>query len=407
MGILLFIGLLLWALALVLTCTGTLLAFLHRRVPGESRHPVGKCVSILKPIKGLEEGLRRNLQSFYDLDYPNFELIFCISDPHDPARDLVEELMHKNPNVVTKLIVGGSHLGLNPKINNLYIGYKTAKYDLILISDSNIRARRNYLWQMTSHMSPGVGLVTSVVEGSGVESFGATLEQSYLNTYLTRWLNLSHFVGKPIIMGKSMLFRKSTLERCGGLKVLKDDVAEDFASGLLMKKYKLKIALMSDPVHQHMGRFTLGDFWARHLRWGRIRKAYAPLMFFLEPLSNAFGSGFIGAAALHYYAGASFLLVLSAHLALWCANDLFLRADRNEKISVSMFFAWFLSELIFLPNWLHTAMGREIDWRGNHLTLTNGGKVKGAVSEELRVEPTFEINPAMLETQEIPIMYIR
>lgn len=407
MTLLIFIGLGFWALSLVMVCSGTLLSFLHRRISGENRHPVGKSISVLKPIKGLEEGLRQNLQSFFDLDYPNLELIFCVSDPHDPARDLVEELMHKNPNVVAKLIVGGSHLGLNPKINNLYVGYKTAKYDLMLISDSNIRARKNYLWQITSHMRPGVGLVTSAVEGSGVESVGAKLEQSYLNTYLTRWLHLSHFVGQPIIMGKSMLFRKSTLERCGGLKALKDDVAEDYASGLLMKKYHLKIALMSEPVSQHLGKFSLVDFWMRHLRWGRIRKAYAPIAFLMEPLSSAFGSGMVGAAALSYYTESSFLLVLLAHLALWCANDLFLRADRNEKITTSMFFAWLVGEFLSVPIWVHTVMGREVDWRGNRLTLAHGGKVVGGGGEEYRVEPTFEENPAVWETQEIPIMYIR
>jgi ceramide glucosyltransferase len=407
MGVLLFIALLLWAFSLLSLCCGTVMAFIAQRISSpRKKKAVPRSISVLKPIKGLENGLRQNLQSFFELDYPNFELIFAIADPHDPARELVEELMKKNTKVAARLIVGGSHIGRNPKINNLSIPYKTAKYDLILISDSNLRVRKNYLWEISAYLKPGVGLVTSPVQARDAQTWAGRMEQHYLNTFLVRWFHLGTVIHRPLILGKSLLFRRSTFDRFGGLRALKDDAADDYALAVLMEKYQLKVVLTREPVAFHLGKYTLRDFWMRHLRWGRIRKAYSPFMFALEPLLSALGSGILGAFALQQFLGSSFFLVFFSHLALWCANDHFMRAEGNERISVATCISWLAFELLLFPVLIQAAFGNKIEWRGKQLGLSTRGKLM-ADDEEVKVEPSFDGNPNSWETQEIPIMFMR
>lgn len=332
-------------------------------------------ISILKPLKGLESGLKRNLETFFNIDYPDYELIFCIDSPSDKARQVVEALLKQYPNVKARLNISQVHIGENPKVNNLYLSYKSAKYDWILISDSNIRVPKHYLKTVTREYRGGVGIVTASIAGTGASGLGGNLEAIYLNSYLTRWMYLAQALGNPLVMGKSMFFQRSVLETMGGLEALSSQIAEDYASSKLMKRASKKIRLMKAPVQQYLGGFSFEHFWKRHIRWGRIRRSYSPVAFALEPLSSALVSGIFGWGAATTLFNIESTTFLAVHFGLWYMHDLFLLLLNRGTFRLTYLSSWFLLEALALPLWVHTLSGTTVNWRGNILQLGKDGHV--------------------------------
>lgn len=335
-------------------------------------------VSILKPLKGVEAGFDENVGSFFALDYPAYEILFSVADANDPAARAVGKLMAAHPNVAARLIVGARELGPNPKVNNLLQSYDAARFDVLLISDSNIRVAPDYLKRVIAHLKPDVGVVTAVVAGRDGRGLGGLLETTYLNSFYARWMQVAAATGKACVVGKQMLFRRSTMDRLGGIATFGRYLAEDYMAGEGMRRLGLKVVIGYAPVPQFVGRHDLGAFWSRHVRWGRIRKAQAPLAFAVEPLMGPILSGVAGAAALHGLFGIPVGYALTAHLGAWCACDLALMTALEKRVRPKNVVGWILREALHLPLWIHIASGQGVNWRGNRLTLRAGGLVERA-----------------------------
>jgi ceramide glucosyltransferase len=363
-------AMLFWAFILSFAITGNFLAYLRqhrvRKEPMPSELPP---VSVLKPLKGADPGLSENLESFFRLDYPDFELLFSVAEGADPAVKLVLELRERYPGVRSRLIVGAENVGMNPKVNNLDRSYRQASADLILISDSNVRVSPDYLRRKVACLAPGVGVVTAVVAGLNPLGFGGMLEATYLNTFYARGLSLAFATGNPCVIGKSMLFRRSVAAQFGGLRALADYLAEDYVLGEEMRKLGLKIALAHGAVRQHVGRYSFRSFWDRHLRWGRIRKAHAPAAFVAEPLFTPAGTMLLAACGF----GARGALLT---LAVWLLADLVLMRKLLGSLPVWAPAAWLAREALAFPMWLAVASGNTVHWRGATLHLALGGKLQ-------------------------------
>jgi ceramide glucosyltransferase len=98
-------------------------------------------VSIIKPLMGIDDNLKENLETFFTLEYPLYELLFCVQDNVDPVISLVQGLIEKYPTVDAKLFTGGTNVGINPKINNMQQGYEVAKYELFMVSDAGLKSK--------------------------------------------------------------------------------------------------------------------------------------------------------------------------------------------------------------------------------------------------------------------------
>lgn len=333
-------------------------------------------VSVLKPLKGTENGIEENIKTFFELKYPEFELLFSVADASDPARMLVEKLMRDYPCVKARLIIGQVDAGPNPKVNNLIKSYALARNDLILISDSNVRVEPDYLKRLVAHLDASVGIITAVVAGRNARTMGGKLESMYLNTFYARWMYLTERFDQTCVVGKSMFFSRKDADRFGGIHALARYLAEDYMAGVAMRRLGLRVVVMTDPVPQFVGEYSVKDFWHRHLRWGRIRKSQAPLAFLGEPLLSSVISGVLGAWAsfkLFEIPVQSFLLF---HFAVWSFSDLYLAKKLEKESHYSMIFIWIAREIISLPLWIHTALGNTVLWRGKKLVLQPGGLLK-------------------------------
>ena len=354
---------------------GTWLTLRHLRTsPPHLDAPFGLYpVSILKPLKGADAGLRQNLEVFFQLDYPDYELLFSVASARDPAVRVVTELMDLYPKVKSRLILGQAQIGPNPKVNNLVEAYDLAENDLILISDSNVRVQTDYLKRLVAHLDNGVGMVTSIVSGRSAIGIGAELDATYLNTFYARNMMVAAAFGRPCVVGKCMLFRRSVANRFGGIKNLARYIAEDFMAGEAMRRLGLKVIMTHDPVEQHMGSARFSDFWKRHVRWGRLRKAQAPLAFVAEPLASPFLASIVGAIGLNAIFGFSPVAVVIAHLTASFLIDLPLLLRLGNGSLVRAPGVWLIRELLALPLWCVVGSGREVEWRGQKLLLGPGG----------------------------------
>ena len=331
----------------------------------------------MKPVKGLDYDLFANLESFFRLDYPCYELIFSVASETDPAISIISQLICKHPRIRARLITGQVEVGPNPKVNNLVKPYALAKYDWILISDSNIRVEPSYLDAMTAEFSEDVGIVTAVVAGRNPASLGGRLEAVFLNTFYARWMVLAGELGNPVVLGKSMLFRRSDAQRFGGIIELGRYLAEDYMAGKAMQQIGKKIHVMRTPVNQPIGRYSVKAFWARHLRWGRIRKSQTPLLFILEPFfSSSMLSGLIGSWALSSLIDKPFSYIFTVHILVWMSLDLVMMKVLRERISIMLCFSWLARELTHLGLWIHIALGQEVNWRGQSMRVTRGGTLQ-------------------------------
>jgi ceramide glucosyltransferase len=245
-------------------------------------------VSILKPLKGISPELKGNLATFCNLDYPEYELIFCVEKRDDPALQAVAELQAECPGAKIKIAAEESQQGYNPKVRNLLRGMSKASYDLILISDADVQVKKNYLLDLVSFSGdPSVGIATNLIRGKGNDSLGSRLENLNLNFFvLGGTCFLYHFFKYAAVTGKSVMMRRKDLEKIGGFWSVENFLAED---QILEKKFKRlgrKIILSQIPIDSNTSGRTFSRFFSRNVRWSQMRVQLAGLGYLSELLVN-------------------------------------------------------------------------------------------------------------------------
>lgn len=331
-------------------------------------------VSILKPLKGLDDQLEENLHSFFQLNYPEYEIIMGFNDPEDPAIDIAEKLVMMYPNHRSRIVINRQQIGLNPKINNLANMYPSISYNHILISDSNIRVSKDYLLDLVEHLQDeNVGLVTSPIRGMGAKGFGALLENLHLNSFILASVFVAHKIFKiPISIGKSMLLKKKTLESIGGFKDYKNFLAEDYIMSEAIQKLGLKVTLSSHFVNNINQHWDVAKFLNRHSRWAKMRKTSNLLYYLSEVLSNP-----ISIAVL-------FALVFpSAFSQMTLCITLFIKVLIDgliiHRVHSDLRFYHLglipLKDLLIGLTWLTPFFSRTVKWRGNLLKITKNTKL--------------------------------
>jgi ceramide glucosyltransferase len=245
-------------------------------------------VSILKPLQGADPGLQVNLSSFCELDYPEYELIFCLEKGEDKSLSLIRELQEEYPKLSIKIAQDDNHYGYNPKVNNLIRGLKHASYDLILISDADVCPARTYLKDTARYfVDPGVGLVTNLIRGKGKGSLGAILENLYLNSFvLGGTCSLYYYYDYTCVTGKSVLFKKGDLEKIGSFSSLKNFLAEDQILGKKFRRLGKKVILSNHLITSNNSKRALTKFFSRNLRWSQMRMQLGGLGYISEMMVN-------------------------------------------------------------------------------------------------------------------------
>jgi ceramide glucosyltransferase len=256
-------------------------------VSEEKNEPLPK-VSILKPLKGIDDGLEENIKSFLELDYPNYEGIFGFHSENDPAIEIVEKLIKDHKKVNTKVVVDKTEIGLNPKINNLNNIYPFSDGEIIFISDSNTRVDKDFLKKILKHFKDEkVGLVTAAIKGKGAKNIFALFENLHLNSFVFGIVQTASSVADvQITIGKAILIRRKILDEMNGFSKFKDVLAEDHLMGLEVKKMGYKIFTSTITIDNINERWSLSKLINRHRRWTLMRLKIDPIFYILEFLTN-------------------------------------------------------------------------------------------------------------------------
>lgn len=343
-------------------------------------------VTVYKPLKGADEGLEENLRSFFELDYPHFQLIFGVAETHDPAVPVVKRLLEEFPAQDACLVVGNPSFGLNPKVENLAAMETSRRHEVILISDSNVRVRPEYLRETACYLAdPGVGLVTNLFAGVGERRLGATLENLQLNGFIAGSVAAASVLGATCVVGKSMLMPQRVLAEIGGLAGVRNVLAEDQVIGLRVRKAGYRIVLSHHVIANVNQHRDLRWFLNRHSRWFKIRFRLAPGAYLFEPVTNLGTVGLVWALSGDTALAWLGLLVLSG---LGMARDAVqtrrLRGSfpRPRDLSLSL-----VKDLFLVPIWLDALVSRGIVWRGNRFQigrLTRLRRARGSRSARKR-----------------------
>ncbi|MCL5966120.1 MAG: glycosyltransferase [Deltaproteobacteria bacterium] len=329
-------------------------------------------VSILKPLKGVDDRLYDALAAFCRLDYPEYEVVFCLQSASDPALRVARKVKERFPGRAISIVVESCRDGLNPKVNNMIPGYRKSRYPFVLISDSNVSVGPGYLREAVSHFrDPGVGLVTHLVRGVGGKSAGARLENGHLNTFILGSVSmLDRLFGMPCVVGKSIMMRKGDLETLGGLHAVKDFLAEDYTLGAMVRRAGMRVVVSGAPVDTVNVYRGVRDFLSRHARWNRMRFSIAGPAYLFEILANPF---LLSLALVAATGGSSEALLAAGGVALGkLAVDASMNRLLRARIGVQGVLLGPVRDLLAAGLWLSAFFSRTVTWRGRSLRITRG-----------------------------------
>jgi ceramide glucosyltransferase len=330
-------------------------------------------MSVLKPLAGLDEGLEENLRSFFEQDYAEFELLFAVRQECDPAAEIVRCLMVKHPAVNSRLIITGEPPYPHAKVFSLKCMLDEAKYDLIAMSDSDVRVGSDFCRRLAEEFeSQHLGLVTCPYRAVAGRDLWSRLEATGMNTDFHAGLFTAVMMeGTKFAVGPTIVARRDVLMALGGIERVKDYISEDFMLGRIASDLGFVVGLSSYVIDHRIGSQSMRQNFCHRLRWARTTRRSRPWgyigQFFTQPVP-------VG------------LIVFLVHPGCWplLAITLILRAAAAWTVSVRVLgtgVPWILlpiQDLAGFGFWIAGFFGKSISWRGQRYTLNRDGTVEAA-----------------------------
>jgi len=335
-------------------------------------------VSILKPLKGTDPEMYEGFRSHCLQDYPNYEIIFGVSDPSDPAVGSVEALRKEFPQRSIQLIICSKILGANVKVSNLEQMVQAARYECLIVNDSDIRVEPDYLRRVVPPLSDGTtGMVTCLYRGVAATTLGSRLEALGISTDFCAGVISARLLesGVSFGLGSTLAFRRDDLNKIGGFKSMLDFLADDYELGKRISRLGRKVLLSDVVVETHLPAYDFRGFLAHQMRWARgVRDSRL--------------GGYIGLVSTFGVTWALLNLLL-AGAAWWAwfvlACVLLLRIAVALVVGKSGLkdrqvpgFLWLLPirDLIAVAIWIASFWGHTVTWRGDRFELRNGRLIR-------------------------------
>ena len=330
-------------------------------------------VTILKPLAGVEPGLRENLRSFCIQDYPQFQVVFGVREAADPGaavvRSVIEELKGKD----LTLVVGADPTMANAKVGTLVEMASACKYGILIVADSDTNVTSDYLRAVVAPFGDtGVGGVTCLYRGRPSGGLAADLGTLMIDDQFMPSVLVAAIGRITFCLGATMAVRKQTLEGIGGFAALGPYLADDRRLGELVASSGARVAIAPHVVEHDVIEPGLSALWAHEVRWARTNRLEKPWgfagYFITYPLP----------LALLYLALSQNIIVgviavfaaLALRVGLHYAARASLRARSPDK-------PWLipLRDFLGLAVWAASLFGRHVRWRGRVLTVDRQGRI--------------------------------
>ncbi len=365
-----------------LICLWSAAAFIRGRKAGEGARLTPSLslppVSILKPLKGTDPDIYESFRSHCLQDYPEYEVIFGVSDPGDPAVASVQQLQREFPDRMIRLVVASEKLGTNVKVSNLEQMVQEARYEHLLVNDSDIRVEPDYLRRVIAPLlDERVGMVTCLYRGVAAATLGSQLEALGISTDFCAGVLVARQLegGLHFGLGSTLAFRRVELEKIGGFRSIVDFLADDYELGRRIADLGLRVQLSDVVVETHLPAYDLRSFLAHQLRWARgLRDARTGgyiglvstygLMWGLVALIASGGAPWAWAVL-----GVTVLLRFSVALAVG-------RLVLEDRQVVRQLWLLPVRDLFAVVVWFASFAGRTVTWRDDRFELRKGRLIR-------------------------------
>ena len=332
-------------------------------------------ISILKPLSGKDPELCENIQSFCMQDYPEYEVLLGVTDPHDGALNAVEKLQRQS---AVKIVVNEKSLGANRKVSNLNGLAEAARYPLLAVSDSDMRVDNTYLKHIAGEYFSGenTGLVTSFYKISNPVSAGAAFESLTIALDLIPSVLVARRLeGVTFGLGASMLFSREALNAIGGFEAIADYLADDYQIGNRLWQKGYKIILSRYVLEDRAGAMSIAGHLKHQIRWARTYRACRPKGFMGYGITYVFPISCL----LFIQQGPTILSITALCAAVGLRICLAL-VICNKVILSKKWLRWLIllpvKDMLGLGIWIWSLLGSAVVWRGSRYMILKGGKIR-------------------------------
>jgi ceramide glucosyltransferase len=343
------------------------------------RHPLtdhALPVTILKPVKGMDAESFENFASFCRQDYPLFQIVFAVASGEDPVLPVIRRLMAEFPDIDIDLVVNERKYGPNYKVCNLMNAYPQAKYDIIIVCDSDILVGPDYLRDVCARFAdPAVGLVTSLYRSPRVWGAASALEATGFTVEMVPNVMVAHALeGLTFALGASMAVRREALEAIGGFAALVDYLADDYQLGNKVFRAGYRLELSAYIVESVMRKESYGHVFSRQLRWNRTMRVSRPGGFagfgFTQPFPCAVLALILTGCSLPGITAVLLLYLVRAIIAV-----IFSRCYLRDELFPRWLWILPLRDLLAFAKWFLSFFGNRVQWRGHRYRLQPGGRM--------------------------------
>jgi ceramide glucosyltransferase len=331
-------------------------------------------VSILKPVHGRSARFYEAIRSHAAQDYSEFEIIFGVSDPADPALEDIERLQREFPNRSIRVFAVSTQAP-NIKAGVLAAIAEHARWPVILVNDGDILVEPGYLDAVTRPLAdPNVGMTTCLYRAAG-ESRAARWEALGIATEFAPSVMVARLIGvAEFALGSTMVFRAEQLRKAGGFEAIADYLADDYQLGRLISRRGYRIAFAPAVVQTDLGDESWVGMWRHQLRWSRTIRVSRPAGYYGYVVTHATVWAVLAFAVGLWWAGAAAvgLRLVAAYL---------VGARVLKDGNVKRFF-WMipLRDLFGFAVWAGAIFGSKVLWRGQKLRLSRDGKIRKLIS---------------------------
>ena len=335
-------------------------------------------VTILKPLKGVDPEIYEGFRSHCLQDYPEYEIIFGVSDAADPAVASVEQLQREFPERAIRLVICSDILGANVKVSNLEQMVQLARYDRLIVNDSDIRVERDYLRRVIAPLADErVGMVTCLYRGVAAPTLGSQLEALGISTDFCAGVLVAQQIegGLHFGLGSTLAFRRKDLDRIGGFRSIVDFLADDYELGRRIADLGLKVILSDVVVETHLPAYDLRGFVDHQLRWARGLRDVR-LGGYIG-LASTFGLlwGLLNVIATRgaLWSWAVLTVVFVLRIAVAAAVGKCVLQDSRVPAQLTLVPA---RDLLAVFVWIASFVGHTVVWRGETFELKNGRLIR-------------------------------
>ncbi len=342
------------------------------------RRPVP--LSILKPVHGRDPRFYEAILSHAAQDYPEFEILFGVSDSRDPALQDIARLKREFPGRRIEVAVVETNAP-NAKVGVLAELAQRARYPLLLVNDSDIAAPPGYLRAVTAPLAdPKVGMVTCLYRGAA-DSWAARSEALGIATEFAPSVLVARLLGQAeFALGSTMAFRAETLRRIGGFETIADYLADDYQLGRHISRLGYRIEFAPVVVETDLGGESWAQTWRHQLRWSRTIRVSRPAGYFGYVVTHATLWALVALAAGQWWAAA---LALGLRMVAGVVVGVGVLHDRR---TAKDFWLMPLRDLFGFAVWLAGLFGHTVQWRDRVLRLYPDGRIH---AEERKPEPLY------------------